>query len=67
MKITLYIRALKPGRVNMWTRMEEEPNYNDTPRIISLGQDIAAEMDAMIDRCREAGAVTSPQKREQGK
>lgn len=67
MKITLYIRATKPGRVNMWTRQEEEPNYNDTPRIVSLGQDIAAELDALIAKCREAGAVAPPQKRDQGK
>ena len=60
MKITLYIRATKPGRVNMWTRQEEEPNYNDTPRIISLDQDIAAELDAMIAKCREAGTVAPP-------
>lgn len=60
MKVTLYIRAGKHGRVKMWTRREEEPNYGDTVRIISLGQDIAAELDAIIGRCEDAGAVSPP-------
>lgn len=60
MKVTLYIRAGKHGRVDMWTRREEEPNYGDTVRIIGFGHDIAAELDAIIDKCKDAGAVLPP-------
>lgn len=60
MKVTLYIRAEKHGRVKIWTRREEEPNYGDTVRIVGFGHDIAAELDAIIDRCKDAGAVSPP-------
>ena len=60
MKVTLYIRAGKHGRVKMWTRREEEPNYGDTVRIVRFGHDIAAELDAIIDKCKDAGAVLPP-------
>lgn len=60
MKVTLYIRAGKHGRVDMWTRREEEPNYGDTVRIVGLGHDIAAELDAIIDKCKDAGAALPP-------
>lgn len=57
MKVTLYIRATRAGHAALFTRLEEEPNYGDTPRTISLGQDVAKELDAMIERCAAAGAV----------
>ena len=60
MKVTLYIRAGKHGRVKMWTRREEEPNHGDTVRIVGFGHDIAAELDAIIDRCKDAGAASPP-------
>lgn len=58
MKITLYIRATKPGHVQMFARREEEPNYRDTPRILNLGNEIGDAIDNIIRDCEAAGVVT---------
>ncbi len=56
MKITLYIRSSKPGRVTMDARLEEEACY-DTPRVAGLGREIHRELENIIDECRSKGYV----------
>lgn len=56
MKITLYIRSRKPGRVEMSTRLEDEPSY-DTPRVSSLAHEIHGAIDRIIDECHEKGCI----------
>ena len=57
MKLTLYIRARKPGRVDMHTSLEDEPNY-DTPRVSALSHEIRAAIDRIIDECYANGYIS---------
>ncbi len=56
MKLILYIRARKPGRVEMRTNLEDEPNY-DTPRVSALSHEIRATLDRTIDECCANGYI----------
>lgn len=56
MKITLYIRSRKPGRVEMSTRLEDEPCY-DTPRVSALTKEIYDTMANIIEDCHAQGYI----------
>ena len=57
MKVILYIRSIGPGRVSMKTRLEPEPNYNDTPRVNNFAHEIDASLREIIGRCEKAGMI----------
>lgn len=56
MKITLYIRSRKPGRVEMSTRLEDEACY-DTPRVSALAHEIHGAIENIIDECHKQGYI----------
>lgn len=56
MKLVLYIRGAKGGKVDMRTSVEAEPCY-DNPRVANLASEVRAILDEAIRTGEEAGAL----------